>query len=235
MRIAIVDDSLMDALLLEKYLRQYCEEKSLAFTHVHYKSATDFLEHYQPCFDLIIMDIDMPGINGVDAARRLRAGGDNVVLMFVTNMPQYALSGFEVQAVDYILKPVAYQTFALKLERALRFARRDRESVLALHTAEGMARVSTADVGYVESILHYLVYHTEGEDYKVRGTMVSTEKELQPFRFVRCSSGILVNVRHVKAIEKDEVIVGNARLKISRGRRLEFMNAFTKYLGGIEL
>lgn len=235
MRIAIVDDSLIDALCLEKYLHQYCEEKSLTCTHVHYKSAADFLEHYQPCFDLIIMDIDMPGINGVDAARQLRTNGDDVVLVFVTNMPQYALAGFEVQAVDYILKPVAYQAFALKLERALRFVRRGREGRLALHTTEGVVRVSTAEVSYVESILHYLIYHAERGNYKVRGTMANAEKELQPFRFARCSSGVLVNLRHVKAIEKDEVLVGGARVKISRGRRLEFMNAFTKYLGGMEL
>lgn len=234
MRIAIVDDSLADSLLLEKYLRQYCETKSLTCTHVHYKNAADFLEHYQPCFDLIIMDIDMPGVTGVDAARRLRAEGDDVVLMFVTNMPQYALAGFEVQAVDYILKPVTYQTFALKLERALRFARRDREGWLALRTAEGVVRVSTADIIYVESILHYLVYHTEGREYKIRNTMSRAEEELRPFRFVRCSSGVLVNLRHVKGIERDEVLAASTRLKISRSRRLEFMNAFTKYLGGIE-
>lgn len=234
MRMAIVDDSLVDALLLEKYLHQYCEEKSLTCTHVHYKSAADFLEHYQPCFDLIIMDIDMPGINGVDAARRLRAEGDNVVLMFVTNMPQYALAGFEVEAVDYILKPVTYQTFALKLERALRFVQRNREEQLALRTAEGLVSVSTADILYVESVLHYLSYNTADEEYKVRGTMAQAEKELRPFRFVRCSSGLLVNLRYVKSIGKEDVMLGGIRLKMSRGRRLEFTNAFTKYLGGIE-
>ena len=126
MHMAIVDDSLADASRLEKFLRQYCEERSLTCTAVYYQSATDFFEHYQPCFDLVIMDIDMPGIGGVDAARRLRAEGDDVVLIFVTNMPQYALAGFEVGAVDYIFKPVTYQTFTLKLERALRFVQRNR-------------------------------------------------------------------------------------------------------------
>lgn len=234
MRMAIVDDSSADALLLEKYLHQYCEERGIACAPVYYKSASDFLEHYQPCFDLIIMDIDMPGISGVDAARRLRTLGDDVVLMFVTNMPQYALAGFEVEAVDYILKPVTYQTFALKLERALRFVRRNHEGQLALRTAEGLVSVSTADILYVESVLHYLIYNTENKEYKVRGTMAQAEKELRPFRFVRCSSGLLVNLRCVKAIEKEDVVLGNIRLKMSRGKRLEFMNAFTKYLGGIE-
>lgn len=234
MRVALVDDSLDDASLLEKYLQQYCREKSLTCTHVHYKSGTDFLEHYQPRFDLVIMDIDMPGISGVDAARRLRADGDNVVLMFVTNMPQYALAGFEVEAVDYILKPVTYQTFALKLERALRFVLRNREEQLALRTAEGLVSVSTADILYVESVLHYLIYNTVNGEHKVRGTMAQAEKELQPFRFARCSSGLLVNLRYVKSIEKEDVVLGDVRLKMSRGKRLEFMNAFTRYLGGIE-
>lgn len=234
MHMAIVDDSLADASRLEKFLRQYCEERSLTCTAVYYQSATDFFEHYQPCFDLVIMDIDMPGIGGVDAARRLRAEGDDVVLIFVTNMPQYALAGFEVGAVDYILKPVTYQTFTLKLERALRFVQRNREEQLALRTAEGLVSLSTADILYVESVLHYLIYHTAHENYKVRGTMVQAEKELKPFRFARCSSGLLVNLRYVKSIEKEDVTLGDVRLKMSRGRRLEFMNAFTKYLGGIE-
>lgn len=235
MRIAIVDDSRSDANRLEEFLSRYQNETGEKCSSRHFPGAKEFLESDMELFDLVIMDIDMPGLNGVDAARRMRKEGSNVVLMFVTNMPQYALCGYEVEAVDYVLKPVAYPDFALKLQKAGRYVSRNRDQQLALHTTNGLISLRTSEILYVESALHYLIYHTAGGDHKVRGSMAQAEKELLPLRFAKCNSGFLVNLRHVKSIEKDDVMVGDVSLKISRGKRLEFLNAVTRYLGGMKL
>lgn len=235
MRIAIVDDSRPDANRLEEFLSRYQAEGGVDCTSRHFPSAKEFLESDIDLFDLVIMDIDMPGLNGVDAARKLREAGSDVVLMFVTNMPQYALCGYEVEAVDYVLKPVSYPDFALKLQKAGRYVHRNRDQQLAIYTTGGLISLRSSEILYVESALHYLIYHTAGGDYKVRGSMAQAEKELLPLRFSKCNSGFLVNLRHVKSIEKDEVLLGDVSLKISRGRRLEFLNAVTRYLGGMKL
>lgn len=233
MRVAIVDDVRSDAQVLQNHLRRYQEEYGGEWEVVPYPSGTDFLARRQPDFDLVILDIDMPGINGVDAARRIRELGDNVVLMFVTNMPQYALQGYAVDAVDYLIKPVSYEEFSLKLKKAQRYARLNQSSQLTLHTADGVVLVPSDRLLYVESYLHYLTYHTLDGDYRVRGSLSQAEAELPPSLFARCGGSFLVNLRHVKGVEKQDVLVGGERVKLSRGKRLEFMEKFSRYLGGL--
>lgn len=233
MQVAIVDDMPRDAQRLETYLHRYAQESNTQVDPVLFHDGMEFLEHYRPVYDLVIMDIDMPGLSGVDTARCLRESGDRVVLMFVTNMPQYALAGYEVEAVDYVLKPVSYQDFALKLCKARRYIHLNRDTQIPLQTADGVVSLSVSDILYVESSLHYLVYHTLERDYRVRGSMAQVELTLPAAQFARCNASFLVNLRHVKAIEKEDVVVGERRLKVSRGKRLEFMDRFTRYLGGM--
>lgn len=234
MQIAMVDDSLEDVNRLKEYLDRYGNETGTKHNSWYFSDAESFLKSNHSRFDLVIMDIDMPGINGVDAARQLRHKGNGIVIMFVTNMPQYALAGYEVEAVDYVLKPLSYQDFALKMQKASRYVQRNRDAAITLQTADGLVSVQASEILYVESVLHYLMYYTTKGSWKVRGSMTQAEKELGVFRFARCNSGFLVNLRHVHAIEKEDVLIGDQRLKISRGKRLEFMNAFTRYLGGLE-
>lgn len=233
MRVAIVDDVREDAQLLEKHLRHYQQDNGGEWETALYSNAEEFLRRYQPVFDLVILDIDMPGLNGIDAAQRIRELGDNVVLMFVTNMPQYALQGYAVDAVDYLIKPVSYEEFSLKLKKAQRYAHLNQSARLTLHTADGVALISSDRLLYVESTLHYLTYHTLDGDYRVRGALSQAEAELPPSLFARCGGSFLINLRHVKGIEKQDVLVGEERVKLSRGKRLEFMEKFSRYLGGM--
>lgn len=233
MRIAIVDDVRSDAGLLQSYLRRSQEDGIGEWEIMLYSCGEDFLARYQPMFDLVILDIDMPGLNGVDIARRIRAMGDNVVLMFVTNMPQYALQGYAVDAVDYLIKPVSYEEFSLKLKKAQRYIRLNQSTQLTLRTADGVALVQSDQLLYVESSLHYLTYHTLDGDYRVRGSLSQAEAELPPSLFARCGGSFLVNLRHVRGVDKQDVLVGEERVKLSRGKRLEFMEKFSKYLGGM--
>ena len=160
-----------------------------------------------------------------------------MVLMFVTNMSQYALEGYEVEAVDYVLKPVSYQDFALKLRKAQRYISQNRDTQIALHTTSGIVLLMVSQVIYVESALHYLIYHTTTSDYRVRGSISDAESTLPHGQFSRCNTSFLVNLKYVKALERDEVLMNpdNHRLKISRGRRGTFLDQMGRYLGGVDL
>ncbi|MCR5417169.1 MAG: LytTR family DNA-binding domain-containing protein [Pseudobutyrivibrio sp.] len=234
MEIAVVDDVREESILLTGYLTDFEKEFKNDFHITTFESGEIFLERFKGQFDLVLMDIDMPGINGVDTARALRKIDREVVLMFVTAMPQYALSGYEVDAIDYVIKPVSYPDFALKLKKALRFVVMNKaDEPLVLQTATGIVSLPISEIYYVESSLHYCIYHTKDQEYRVRESISNAEKKLAPFNFARCNSGYLVALKHVKAIIKDDVQVGDYLLKISRSKKASFTEQFTRLLGGL--
>ena len=99
-------------------------------------------EHYQKDADLILLDVEMPGMDGISLARRIRQDDKEVLLMFITNMAQYALHGYEVEAIDYVIKPLGYQEFALKMKKAMRYmGRHEKKQMMPAddrwHTAGG--------------------------------------------------------------------------------------------------
>lgn len=229
--IAIVDDLEEDAGRLQSHIARFAAETGLELHTTWFRDATQFLSQDDP-FSLVILDIDMPGMNGVDAARQLRKREPSVVIMFVTKMPQYALAGFEVEAVDYVLKPIGYADFSLKLRKALRYVDQSRERFLMLQTATELLRIPVWEILYVESERHYLIYHTMNQDIKVRKTMTEAERELTPLHFAKCNSGFLVNMRHVTSVEREDVLVCGIRLKMSRGCRAGFLSSYAAYVGG---
>lgn len=119
-RVAVVEDDEKAAATLKQYLTRYGEENQISFKIGMYSNAISILEQYSANYDIIFMDIRMPYLNGMDAAHRLRVLDSTVALIFVTSLTQYAVSGYEVDAMDYIIKPVNYYDFALKLSRVLK-------------------------------------------------------------------------------------------------------------------
>lgn len=237
MRIAIVDDDPCDRESLLSYLQEFfAEEDEICETQL-FENPADFLDHYMFSFDFIILDIDMPGINGMDAARALRKKDPRVAIMFVTNMPQYAIDGYEVDAVDYVLKPLTRPAFRLKMEKAVRYVRRNADGPIVLKTADGAVQRRISEILYVESRLNYLYYHirTEAgtETVRVRGKLSDVQPGLLPYHFAYSSKSYLVNLELLSAIEGNEIIVDGERLPISRRHKAEFLSAFTKYMGGM--
>ena len=232
MRIALVDDDRNDRSQLRAYIRDYFQENGETCEIREFENAAAFLSDYAYTFDLVVMDIDMPGLSGIEAARQLREKDPHVTLMFVTNMPQYALEGYAVEAVDYLLKPLHYPDFRLKMQKARRYIARNADQPLSLPTPDGFFRCNVSDILYVESRLHYLYYHTADSTIKVRGKLSEVEGTLLPYHFARPGESYLVNLRHLRAIEGNEILVGEDRLPLSRRRKTEFVSAFTRFMGG---
>lgn len=144
MRIALLDDSAQDLQQLRDHFAQFARENNVDLQTVPFTNAAAFLREDPAQFSMVVMDIEMPGLNGVEAARRLRQQDESIALMFVTAMPQYAMAGYEVEAVDYVLKPVSYADFALKLRKALRYVDWNRERRIMLRTTEGVVLLPTS-------------------------------------------------------------------------------------------
>ena len=232
MRIAIVEDEQQQRELLRDYVCQYARDTGAHHTVELFGSGEELLERYSPQYDIILLDIEMPGLNGMETAERIRARDADVVLMFVTNMAQYAVGGYAVGALDFVLKPVNYNTFSLRFARAVKRAGLRKTGEILLPLPDCVRRISTQQIHYVEVMNKTLHYHTELGEFVVRGTMQSAAEELGRYSFVRCNHWYLVNLGHVTELRRDTVLVGDTELEISRRNRNAFLTALTAYVGG---
>ena len=111
--IAIVEDEKEFSTQLEKYLEQYQEENNVRFKVSVFQDGAEILEDYKKIYDVILLDIEMPRLNGMDAAEQIREMDTEVTLMFITNMASYAINGYAVGALDFVMKPINYYTFSI--------------------------------------------------------------------------------------------------------------------------
>lgn len=231
MRIAIVEDEDSAAERLFSYIHRYEKEKAVSFDTVRFTDGLAFISEYQTDYDIIFMDIEMPHLDGMATGQKLRAMDENVCLIFVTNLAQYAIRGHEVDAMDFVVKPVRYFNFSLKLDRAVRLRQRMAKQELVLPEKEAFKRLNLSDVLFIEIKNHTLMYHTvTGDTISVRGTISAEEEKLRDKGFARCSNSYLVNLGRVKAVEKNAVFIGSDELPISRTQKTAFMRALADFL-----
>ena len=232
--VAIVEDESKAREALKACLAYVAEKNQTEIQITEFVSGTAFLGGYQPIYDIVLMDIEMPGMNGMETAKALRKMDAAVILIFVTNLTQYAIMGYEVDALSYILKPVNRFDFALKMSKAIaRTAKRGEESVV-IKTARETHSVRIAAIQYVEADGHNMVYHTTEGVFSEYGTLKDTEKKLNKNYFVRCNRCFLVNLRFVASVKEDTVFIGQDALQISRSQKKAFLNALTVYIGGVK-
>ena len=172
----------------------------------------------------------MPGTSGLDTARKIRETDENVVILFVTNIAQYAINGYEVDAVDYIIKPVGYCDFAMKFQKAVRRAGRTQSNRIVIDTVNGPVGLSTDSIQYVEVMAHYVIYHTAEQTYRVRASMKEREDALRPYHFVRCHKSYLINLKHLKSISASDVIVDDLSIPLGRAYKDDLLYDYMKYL-----
>ena len=232
-RILIVEDSPAEADALRMHLSRYAAEKDLTFSVTVLSSAVEFVNGPHPA-DLIFMDIDLPGINGMEAAQILRGYDEQTPLVFVTNLAQYAVQGYQVDALDFMVKPVTYDDFALRMGRAMRMVRRASQQTLAIPTSDGVRVVRLADILYVDITKHDLHYHLVGEDHplRMRGTITRLASELGERGFIKIAASCVINAAQVSRIRPASVELSDGtELFYSRSQRKAALEQLTTYLG----
>lgn len=231
-RIAIVEDESRTRAEIISYIKRYGEEHERAFVLSEFADGQSLLDCGEPDFDIIFFDIDLPGISGMEAAREIRKTNDDVIIIFITNLENFAIQGYSVGALDYVLKPISYYGFSLRLTRALERLQKKESGEIILQTADTVIRLDTDQVYYVEISNRTLSYYTDKGVFEIRGSMKEAERQLSPYNFVKCNHWYLVNLKHVRGIHKNRVYVGDYQLEISRRNKTAFVKAVTDYVGG---
>ena len=231
-RIALVDDEKIFTDQIEEYIRQYQAENPAEFQVSVFHSSTEFIAGFQKEYDLILLDVEMPELNGMELAHKIRETDEQVVLMFITNMAQYAIHGYSVGALDFVTKPINYYTFTMKLTRALKRVPKKESTSVLLTMADGVKRIDIKQIYYLEVQNRLLHYHTEEGEFVVRGSLQAAEERLSGHPFEKCNHWYLVNLMHVKEVRRNIVVVGSHELEISRRNKTSFLKALTDYMGG---
>ena len=230
--IAIVDDEAQAAEKLSGLLRQYGEAHGVQFEIDAFKNAIVFLTNCQPVYDIVFFDIQMPHMDGMEAAEELRKLDSETMLIFVTNMAQFAVWGYQVRAFDFLVKPLNEDAFELKIKRMLDQLATRKEQKITISSSGMQLCLAAREIYYVEISNHLLLYHTARGDYPVYGTLSGVQKQLEGMGFSLCNNCYLVNLYYVQKVFKHTVTVRGTELPISHPRRKAFLDALNTYIGG---
>lgn len=231
-RILVLEDDAREADVLINHVSRYAQETATTLS-VRWSRSPMELQDISAACDVCFMDIDMPGMSGMEAATLLRTYDEVTPIVFVTNLAQYAVRGYEVDAAGFMVKPVSYGAFRMRMDKALRMLERSRPASLQVRS-KGTARVLRLDdVVFAESRGHDVVYHlADGEEVGERSTLQAATERLSGRPFVRISRGVLANAAHIRSYRGNEVRMDEGTvLTFGRTMRSDATRAINDYFG----
>ena len=232
--VCIVEDDHVSLNKLIEYLEKFQLDNEVNFSIDSFLTASDFKEKFNGQYDIIFMDIDLSDGNGMELIRHVRMMDENVVVVFVTNLVQYAVKGYEVHAYSFIVKPITYYNLYVNLLNILEHINKKVDSDIWISNKDGKEKISISSIYYIEVVQHMLYYHTTEGIFKATGSLNNVQDILKGSHFALCNRCYLVNLKHVKAIKQNEVIVGKDTLLISKYKKKDFISALNDYLIEVE-
>lgn len=230
MKLAIVEDTREHMERLQNFIEQYRSEHSEPLQVFTFSDGLKFLDAFKNGFDIVFMDINMPYINGMETAKRLREIDKNTCLIFITEHSSYAVNGYEVSAFDFILKPVEYERLKEKLTKAIEFVRKNDRGKLYIKNRDVFRMIKISDIHYIESEGHKVIYHYADENFEAWDSLDEVEKRLPADCFARCGKSYVVNLAAVVSVNGNELTLVNGDvLLISRLRKKEFIERLTRF------
>ncbi len=232
-KLALVEDSKEDSKSIMQKLSRYQKDTRISFSITSFEDGLKFYNNYEPGFDIIVSDIEMPYMNGLDAATKIRELDKRVQIIFASKASQYAVKGYEVDAVGYALKPVTQFMMNELLNKAIKKLCLNADEYVLFNDENGLRKILIPSITFVEVRNHDLFYHMEDNSIyrSKRSSLSSMEEKLNLKGFSKCNNCYLINLKFVTMIKKDSIIVNNQELPVSRGRKRDFEKDFTRYLG----
>ncbi|HIU76982.1 MAG TPA: response regulator transcription factor [Candidatus Pelethocola excrementipullorum] len=233
-KITIVEDEKEYVQILQNYLKRYEEENDVKFHITVYQDGLDIVSEYKPEHDIILLDIQMKHLDGMKTAEKIRKLDEDVIFIFITSTVQFAVQGYLVDALGYVLKPVPYLAFSKIMEKAVKQLRHKQEKAyLSFEVDGGHMRLDTSLIYYIESQNHNVLIHSEKGDFLTQKPLKNIEESLSSKGFSRCHNAYLVNLEHATGIQQNNVILSEGTaVGISRARKKAFMDSLTDYIGG---
>lgn len=233
MHIAICDDNLDELSRIVSLLEEFCTERENSITYETFNSALDLLETMRlRQFDLLLLDILMPGLTGMDAAKEIRNSYNEIPIIFLTSSREFAVESYRVGAKDYIMKPVSKDEIFSSIGKQLAKLRQE-DAYLTLKTSNGITKLPYSQIVYVEVInrsIHFVL--SNGDVREAYGYLSDYESSLlKEIHFYKPHRSYIVNLRHVTELDKNgfTTILGNT-VPVARDTFTKTKAIYMKYL-----
>lgn len=236
MKIAVVENEEKDIQVYKEYISKYQESTKERIEAVFFQNGIDAITDYPKELDAIFMDIDMPMIDGLETSKKIREKDSDVIIIFVTNLSQFAIQGYKVQALDFLLKPIEYMDFKFEIDKIKRNTNRKGNDFIWVSTKGTTIRLSFKNIISIEIFHHDLIIKTNLKDnpeFKFRGSLQAISEKLDNSMFARINNYSIVNLSYVKEIRKEDVILQDGTsVLFSRNRKKDFIDAFASFMNG---
>ncbi len=238
MNIAICDDDKKMVLTVSQLVREFFAEKNLGgCSLVSYYDGDALLSDYQngARFDMLLLDIEMPTTPGLTAAHTIRQMDAEVLIVFITNYPDFMQASFKVETFDFLTKPLSATELHATLERAVDKYTRLHEKI-DIQTTNGMALLPLKEIVYISSSKHYVVFFRNGaEPLRSKMTLSQVERKLaKNQQFVRCHQSYIVNLAYVQELQRTTLLLEpcaseEETIPISRYYKEQVKEQFLRY------
>ena len=217
-KISIIDDNETDIEYITALVKGWAETTGHTLALSAFPSAEAFLFEYESGsgFDMLLLDIEMGGMNGVELAKKIRQRDGTVQLVFITGFPDFIAEGYEVSALHYLMKPVSPEKLCSVLEKAVGNLAKSEKRIRVTHDRH-IELIPLSRILYVEAQKQYVLIHTPEQTYRMKTTLAETKDALDEF-FFKCQRSYLINLRYVVQVKSGCVVLKNGEeIPISRG------------------
>ncbi|MGX4600043.1 LytR/AlgR family response regulator transcription factor [Faecalimicrobium sp. JNUCC 81] len=230
-KIAICEDEKETQLLIEDYLNNILKNINIEYEIQKYISGEELLECNLKDIDILLLDIQMGRINGMDTARKIREVDNKIEIIFITSLIDYVQEGYEVRAYRYLLKPIELEELKQHVLTCINETENKNNHII-IKNKSNTYKIYSDEIKYVEVQKKNMLIHTINKSFDVRYSLEKIEKDLKQDKFVRCHKSFLVNLSYVENIKSNTIVLEcGEEIPVSRYRHKEVKEKFLRFIG----
>ncbi|MDU6340113.1 MAG: LytTR family DNA-binding domain-containing protein [Clostridium sp.] len=238
-KFAICEDEIIQAEINQDYIKRWADKNNIEYKIDIFESAEKFLFswQYEEVYDVIILDIRMKSMSGMELARNIRLKDSDVIIIFISGLDDYVFDGYNVSAFNYLLKPINDEKIFNVLDRVKEKLEKDKNAkqFLLLSKGKNIFKIDYDDIFYIIAFDHYIDIHSKNEIYTFNRKISQLEELLPKENFVRCHRSYIVNIKYVKNINKNSLLLeDDIKIPISKTRMDNTYNTFINYFAKTE-
>ena len=231
--IGICEDELHYRVTIKDMLGDILSTYSINYKIYEFSSGEELLSNYPKDLDILIMDIQMKIINGMDTARKIREFDQNLEIIFMTSFSEFMQEGYEVKAYRYILKPISERKISRNILPCINEIMKKKNNYLTINVKNYVDRIKIDSIVYIETDRPNILIYTNDNKYTTKMSISKIDKILREHGFFRCHNSYIVNLKLVESMNSNTLKIGEKYIPISKYRVKELKLALTNILGDI--